>query len=82
MGQNYPDHAKEMGHAPDELPLFFMKPGSAIVPEGGEFPYPTLSENVHYEFEAGGAAIGKGGSNIRKEDALGHASTVTLPDWI
>ena len=72
VGRNYADHAREMGHHPDrELPFFFVKPGSAILPEGRDFPYPPLTQNVHYEFELV-AAIGSGGANIRAEDALKH----------
>jgi fumarylpyruvate hydrolase len=61
-----------MGADPErEPPFFFLKPASALLPEGRDFPYPPLSENVHYEFELV-AAIGKGGANIRGEDALEH----------
>jgi fumarylpyruvate hydrolase len=72
VGRNYADHAREMGHDPSrEPPFFFLKPGSAILPEGRDFPYPPLTQNVHYEFELV-AAIGTGGSKIRAEDALQH----------
>jgi fumarylpyruvate hydrolase len=72
VGRNYADHAREMGHDPDrEPPFFFMKPGSAVLPEGRDFPYPPLSQSVHFEFELV-AALAKGGANIRSEDALSH----------
>jgi fumarylpyruvate hydrolase len=72
VGRNYADHAREMGDDPQrEPPFFFMKPGSAILPEGRDFPYPALSENVHYEFELV-AALGMGGANIPATDALKH----------
>src|SRR3954469_2773673 len=72
VGRNYADHAREMGADPNrEAPFFFMKPASALLPEGHDFAYPPLSENVHYEFELV-AAIGKAGSKIRAEDALEH----------
>ena len=72
VGRNYADHAREMGHDPSrEPPFFFVKPGSAILPEGRDFPYPPLTQNVHYEFELV-AAIGTGGANIRAADALQH----------
>lgn len=72
VGRNYADHAREMGHDPDrEPPFFFLKPGQALLPEGRDFPYPSSSQNVHYEFELV-AAIGKGGVNIGVEDALNH----------
>src|SRR5436305_11081185 len=72
VGRNYADHAREMGADPErEPPFFFLKPASALLPEGRDFPYPALSQNVHYEFELV-AAIGKGGANIRPQDALEH----------
>jgi fumarylpyruvate hydrolase len=61
-----------MGHDPDrEPPFFFLKPGHALLPQGRDFPYPSSSQNVHYEFELV-AGIGKGGANISVEDALNH----------
>ncbi|PYU23759.1 MAG: fumarylacetoacetate hydrolase [Acidobacteria bacterium] len=72
VGRNYADHAREMGHNPDrEPPFFFLKPGHALLPEGRDFPYPSSSHNVHYEFELV-AALDKGGTDIRVEDALNH----------
>jgi fumarylpyruvate hydrolase len=72
VGRNYADHAREMGHDPNrEPPFFFMKPASAILPEGRDFPYPALSQNVHHEFELV-VAIGTGGANIIPTDALKH----------
>jgi fumarylpyruvate hydrolase len=72
VGRNYADHAREMGHDPDrEPPFFFLKPGQALLPQGRDFPYPSSSHDVHYEFELV-AAIGKSGADIRVEDALNH----------
>jgi fumarylpyruvate hydrolase len=72
VGRNYADHAREMGHDPDrEPPFFFMKPASTIVTDGGAFPYPSLSTDVHHEIEMV-VAIGTGGSNIPVEKALSH----------
>jgi fumarylpyruvate hydrolase len=72
VGRNYADHAREMGHDPErEPPFFFLKPGQALLPQGRDFPYPPASRDVHYEFELV-AAIGKGGADIRVEDALNH----------
>jgi len=72
IGRNYAEHVREMGGNPDrEPPFFFMKPGSAVLPEGRDFPYPSLSQNVHYEFEMV-VALGKGGANIAAASALDH----------
>lgn len=72
VGRNYADHAREMGHDPDrERPFFFMKPASAIVADGGDFPYPALSSDVHHEIELV-VALSRGGSNIDASQALDH----------
>lgn len=82
VGRNYEDHAKEMGFAEREAPFFFMKPADAllVVPAGetGQMPYPTLTNNLHYEIELV-VAIGSadpnfraGGKNIAPASALQH----------
>lgn len=72
VGRNYAEHAREMGHDPDrEPPFFFMKPATTIVTDGGHFPYPSLSSDVHHEIELV-VALGSGGSNIPVEKALSH----------
>lgn len=72
VGRNYADHAREMGHDPDrEPPFFFMKPASAIVTDGNNMQYPSLSKDVHHEIEMV-VAIGKGGANIPADRALEH----------
>jgi len=72
VGRNYADHAREMGHDPDrEPPFFFMKPASAIVTDGADMQYPSLSNDVHHEIEMV-VAIGKGGANITADQALEH----------
>ena len=72
VGRNYAEHAREMGHDPNrEPPFFFMKPGTAIVADGKDFPYPSATKDVHHEMELV-AAIGKGGANIPEAKALEH----------
>jgi fumarylpyruvate hydrolase len=74
VGRNYAAHAREMGSDPErEAPFFFMKPGSAVVPVEGEveIPYPPRTGNLQPELELV-VAIGKGGADIRADDALGH----------
>ncbi|MDN8867415.1 fumarylacetoacetate hydrolase family protein, partial [Staphylococcus aureus] len=52
VGRNYAEHAREMGHDPDrEPPFFFSKPADALVVDGGAFPYPGRSQDVHHEIE-------------------------------
>jgi fumarylpyruvate hydrolase len=72
VGRNYAEHTREMGHDPDrELPFFFQKNPDNLVLDNGDFPYPPLSKNVHFEVEMV-VAIGKGGSDIGVESALDH----------
>jgi fumarylpyruvate hydrolase len=72
VGQNYADHAKEMGADPDrEPPFFFTKPADALVTGGADTPYPSQSSNLHHEIELV-VAIGTGGSDIAAADALSH----------
>lgn len=70
VGRNYADHAIEMGHDPSrEPPFFFQKNADNLLPAGQNFPYPSLSSNVHYEVEFV-VALKHGGANIAVEDAL------------
>ena len=78
VGRNYAAHAREMGFDPDrEPPFFFCKPNDAEsivpVPAGTsiELPYPSRTENYHYEIELV-VAIGKQGRDIAPEDAAAH----------
>jgi fumarylpyruvate hydrolase len=72
VGRNYAEHAIEMGHDPTrEQPFFFQKNPDNLVPGGGDFPYPSKSNDVHFEFELV-VALGKGGRDIAVERALDH----------
>lgn len=52
VGRNYVEHAKEMGVEVDrEAPFYFLKDAQAIVPSGTTIPYPTGTDNFHYEME-------------------------------
>ena len=82
IGRNYAAHAREMGSDPSrEPPFFFQKPTDAVqfVPPGtvADHPYPTLTNNYHYEAELV-AALDKGGRNIAVADALNHVYGYTL----
>ncbi|NIA70408.1 fumarylacetoacetate hydrolase family protein [Pelagibius litoralis] len=72
VGRNYAAHAIEMGHDPDrEDPFFFQKNPDNLVVNGGDFPYPDKSSDVHHEIEMA-VALHKGGKNIAVADALDH----------
>jgi fumarylpyruvate hydrolase len=52
VGRNFAEHAKEMGAAVDKgNPVFFMKPGDAVVAGGGAVPYPPGTNDLHHEVE-------------------------------
>lgn len=64
IGRNYAEHAREMGHDPDqEPPFFFFKPQSALTQNNTDFYYPDYSSQVEYELEFV-VAIGKTGKKI------------------
>lgn len=52
VARNYAGHAREMGSDPSrEAPFYFTKPADALVPGGGEIPYPPATGNLHHEIE-------------------------------
>ncbi|GLK68572.1 fumarylacetoacetate hydrolase family protein [Hansschlegelia plantiphila] len=70
VGRNYAAHAVEMGHDPDrEPPFFFMKTPDALLADGGVFPYPPATSDVHHEIEMV-VALGGGGRDVAEADAL------------
>ena len=72
VGQNYADHAAEMGASGREAPFFFMKPSSSLVPVGsgreGQVPYPDGTQSLHHEVELV-VAIGLQGADIDTSEA-------------
>jgi fumarylpyruvate hydrolase len=69
VGQNYADHAREMGSDPDrQQPFFFSKPADAVVANGSTLPFPAQTEDLHHEVELV-VALGAGGSNVSPDDA-------------
>lgn len=71
VGRNYAEHAREMGHDDREPPFFFTKPADAVVGHGATIPYPSATENLHFEAELV-VAIGTGGRDIAEANALDH----------
>jgi fumarylpyruvate hydrolase len=70
VGRNYAEHAIEMGGDPDrEPPFFFQKNPDNLVIDGGDFPYPDRSEDVHHEIEMV-VALSEGGRDIPLDRAL------------
>jgi fumarylpyruvate hydrolase len=72
VGRNYAAHAREMGSDPDrEPPFFFMKPADALVTDGADTPYPTMTSDLHHEMELV-VGLAEGGTDIAEADALAH----------
>jgi fumarylpyruvate hydrolase len=70
VGQNYADHAREMGSDPErQPPFFFTKPADAVVDSGLHLPFPTKTQNLHHEVELV-IALGRGGVDVRPADAV------------
>ena len=70
VGLNYAAHVVEMGSDPDkEPPFFFQKNPDNLLPEGQDFPYPSLSEDVHHEIELL-VALNSGGQRVAIENAM------------
>lgn len=69
VGRNYVEHAAEMGNEVPEIPLLFLKPPSAVIPDGGEIVLPPDSQQVEYEAEIG-AVVGKYLSRVGEAEAL------------
>lgn len=71
VGWNYADHIKEMDRKLVPEPPVFMKPADAVLPDGGEVPFPPRTRDLQHEVELVVALRG-GGLNITADDALGH----------
>ncbi len=69
VGQNYAAHAREMGADPDRRPpFFFSKPADALVPQGGQVPFPSMTQDLHHEVELV-VALRHGGADIAPDEA-------------
>ncbi|MEM9764621.1 MAG: fumarylacetoacetate hydrolase family protein [Pseudomonadota bacterium] len=75
VGRNYAAHAREMGHDPDREPPFFFQKNPDDLNPTGQFPYPPLSQDVHFEIELvaalGPSLAGQRGA-IAAGDAMAH----------
>ena len=69
VGQNYADHAREMGSDPQRHPPFFFgKPADAVVDSGRRLPFPSKTDDLHHEVELV-VALARGGFGIQAGDA-------------
>jgi acylpyruvate hydrolase len=51
IGRNYSEHAKELGNVVPDEPVIFLKPESALIPQGGPIVLPAFSIDIHHEIE-------------------------------
>jgi len=73
VGQNYAEHAKEMGSTVAEVPVIFLKPTNAVIENGAQIILPKMSNSIHHEVELT-ILIGKAGRNIPKAEAMSYAA--------
>ncbi len=82
VGQNYAEHAREMGSDPErQPPFFFTKPADAAVDSGMRLPFPSRTADLHHEVELV-LALGAGGNDVAARNApemiLGYAVGIDL----
>lgn len=77
IGRNYAEHVKELGGAPDNECVVFMKPASCVVPVGETIALPRGRGSVHHEAELV-LMLDGGGAGVTTEHALDHVSHFTL----
>jgi len=73
IGQNYAEHIKEMKAEMPASPVFFLKPTTALVQDGGDIVLPSISRDVHHEVELT-VLIGKNGKNIPQSSAMDYVA--------
>jgi acylpyruvate hydrolase len=71
VGRNYREHLKEMGYAPDEDPVIFLKPPTSLLASGSVLALPTFSREVHHEVELV-LVIGRDAREVPEARALEH----------
>ena len=85
VGQNYEDHASEMGNDVPEAPILFLKPPTSVIGPLQAIRLPDQSNEVHHEAELA-VVIGRVTRNVAIEDVgpqiLGYtaANDVTARD--
>lgn len=77
IGRNYAQHAKELNNPLPKVPIFFLKPESALLKNNKPFFYPEFSKEIHYETEVV-VRIDRVGKHIEKQFAHRYYSEVAL----
>jgi len=70
-------HVKELDNALPTEPMFFMKPETALLPQGEPFVYPAFSNQIHYETELV-LRICKMAKNIAESEAADYYDAITV----
>jgi 2-keto-4-pentenoate hydratase/2-oxohepta-3-ene-1,7-dioic acid hydratase in catechol pathway len=69
IGKNYADHAAEMGGAPPEQPVVFLKPSTSVIGPGDAIALPRNSDRVDHEAELA-VVIGRLCRDVPRERAF------------
>ncbi len=77
LGRNYAEHAAERGAAVPEHPVYFTKPGTAVVGPGDDVVHHAVTTELDYEVELA-VIIGVDGKDIARADALRHVFGYTV----
>ena len=76
IGRNYVEHAKELNNPVPTMPMFFVKPDTALL-RTHMFYIPPFSNNIHYELELV-VKIKKVGKSISKRFAHKYYDEISL----
>jgi len=76
IGRNYAEHAVELGNKVPSQPFYFLKPTASYVSSPGKIEIPK-GVLAHHEIELA-VVIGKGGREIRPDNALEHVAGYAL----
>lgn len=86
IGANYVGKIEDLPKELPEIPIFFYKPTSSVIPSGEPIVIPNTINEVKFESELA-AVIGKRASNISEEDITSYifgytvANDVTAPQF-
>lgn len=77
IGRNYVDHIEELANERPKDPVVFIKPDSAILPNGQDFYIPEFTKEVHHEVEVL-IKINKVGKHIDEKFAASYYDEIGL----
>lgn len=68
VGRNYAEHAKELNNPVPDAPVIFMKSDSSLVTGNAPIPFPSFTDDLHFECELV-FRLAKGGFDWTVEEA-------------